>query len=178
MGSISYDEMNAELAKRELPNSLLFLPYLVGTNAPEFDSDATGVFFGLRQENDVYDMAAAVMEGVSFILRKNCDDILKKGTEVKYIIATGGGSKSAIWCQMQADITGLPVVVPAEKEAACLGAALVAAVADGKYASYENAAKECVAMVKRYEPRDIPAYEEKYKKFCALYDAVIKVTRM
>lgn len=178
MGEIGYDKMNEVLATRDLPNNLIFLPYLVGTNAPEFDSDATGVFFGLRQENDVYDMAGAVMEGVSFMLRKNCDDILKKGTKVNYIIATGGGSKSPIWCQMQADITRLPVVIPAEKEAACLGAALVAAVADGKYASYEEAAKGCVSMVKRYEPRDIPAYEVKYKKFCALYDAVIKVTRM
>ena len=70
------------------------------------------------------------------------------------------------------------MVIPAEKEAACLGAALVAAVADGKYESYEAAAADCVSMVKRFEPRDIPAYEVKYKKFCALYDAVIKVTRM
>ena len=74
MGQIGYDEMNRVLLERKEPNSLLFLPYLVGTNAPEFDQDATGVFFGLRQEHDIFDMACAVMEGVSYMLRKNCDD--------------------------------------------------------------------------------------------------------
>ena len=178
MGQIGYDEMNRVLLERNEPNSLLFLPYLVGTNAPEFDQDATGVFFGLRQEHDIFDMACAVMEGVSYMLRKNCDDIRGKGTDVKYIIATGGGAKSPVWCQLQADITGLPVVIPAEKEAACLGAALVAAVADGKYESYQAAADACVSMEKRYEPRPIAVYEKKYRQFCALYDAALAVARM
>ena len=118
MGATSYDEMNAELAKRQ-PNELLFLPYLVGTNSPEFDTQANGVFWGLRQEHDAIDMAGAVMEGVSFVLRKNCDYIAKNGLAPTAIIATGGGAKSPIWCQLQADITGLPVVIPTEKEAAC-----------------------------------------------------------
>ena len=48
--SAGYDEMNAALAQRPR-NELLFLPYLVGTNAPEFDSQANGVFWGLRQEH-------------------------------------------------------------------------------------------------------------------------------
>lgn len=178
MGSVGYDEMNRVLAERELPGSLLFLPYLVGTNAPEFDQDASGVFFGLRQENDIFDMACAVMEGVAYMLRKNCDDIRSKGTEISYIIATGGGAKSPIWCQLQADITGLPVVIPAEKEAACLGAALVAAVADGRFADYQAAADACVSMTKRYEPHGGEVYERKYRKFCALYKAALEVTRM
>ena len=63
-------------------------------NHPSFrtSADASGMFYGLRQENDVYDMACAVMEGVAFMLRKNCDHIRSKGTEIKYIIATGGGA--------------------------------------------------------------------------------------
>lgn len=178
MGQIGYDEMNQVLLSRTLPSSLLFLPYLVGTNAPEFDHDASGVFFGLRQEHDVFDMAGAVMEGVAYMLRKNCDDIRQKGTEISHIIATGGGAKSPVWCQLQADITGLPVVIPAEKEAACLGAALIAAVSDGKYTDYRGAADACVAMSQRYEPKALPIYEAKYRKFCALYDATLAVARM
>ena len=54
--AVDYDTMNRELAVRE-PNELLFLPYLVGTNAPEFDAEANGVFWGLRQEHDAIDMA-------------------------------------------------------------------------------------------------------------------------
>lgn len=93
MGSVGYDEMNEVLLQRTLPGTLLFLPYLVGTNAPEFDQEATGVFYGLRQEHDVFDMAGAVMEGVSYMLRKNCDDIREKGTEITRIIATAAAPK-------------------------------------------------------------------------------------
>ena len=178
MGAISYDQMNTELQKRDLPNNLIFLPFLVGTNSPEFDTDASGMFYGLRQESDVYDMACAVMEGVAFMLRKNCDHIRAKGTEISYIIATGGGAKSPIWCQLQADITGLSVVIPTEKEAACLGCAIIGAVSEGVFAGYREAADKIISFQHRYEPVNHDKYEDKYKKYCALYDAMLKITRM
>ena len=172
-----YDEMNATLAKRE-PNDLLFLPYLVGTSAPEFDGDANGVFWGLRQEHDAIDMAGAVMEGVSFVLRKNCQHIAGNGVELKSIIATGGGAKSAIWCQMQADITGLPVSIPKEKEAACLGAALIAAVSDGRFESYADGVHACVELTHSYQPHPTDRLETKYRRFNALYKAALEIGRI
>ena len=175
--AVDYDTMNAELAKRE-PNELLFLPYLVGTNAPEFHSEANGVFWGLRQEHDAIDMAGAVMEGVSFVLRKNCDHIKNSGVKLSAIIATGGGAKSPIWCQMQADITGLPVAIPKEKEAACLGAAMIAAVSAGHFESYAKAAESCVALLNRYEPNPTARTERKYRRFCALYNAALEINRI
>ena len=57
---------------------------------------------------------------------------------VATVLATGGGSKSDVWCQLQADITGLPIMIPKEKEAACLGAAIIAAVSDGSIKSFES----------------------------------------
>ena len=174
MGQTDYDTMNRELASRQ-PNELLFLPYLVGTNAPEFDADATGVFWGLRQEHDAIDMAGAVMEGVSFVLRKNCEHMAKAGLAPTAIIATGGGAKSPIWCQLQADITGLPVCIPAEKEAACLGAALIAAVADGHFQNFKEAADTCVRFSHRYEPAPTPRLDRKYRRFCALYKAALEI---
>ena len=169
-----YDEMNKELAKRQ-PNELLFLPYLVGTNAPEFDAEANGVFWGLRQEHDAIDMAGAVMEGVSYVLRKNCEYIAKNGMKPTGIIATGGGAKSPIWCQLQADITGLPVSIPKEKEAACLGATLIAAVHAGKYADYSEAVAACVQMQMQYQPNPTHRLERKYRRFCALYKAALAI---
>ena len=177
MGDTGYDTMNEVLAKRG-GNDLLFLPYLVGTNAPEFDAQANGVFWGLRQEHDAIDMAHAVMEGVAFVLRKNTENIRAKGTELKAIIATGGGAKSPIWCQLQADITGLDVLIPKEKEAACLGAAMVAAVSDGRYPSFEEAAAEKVSFVKRFTPAPTPETEKKYRRFCALYEAALKISEI
>ena len=177
MPDTDYDTMNAELAKRD-PNDLLFLPYLVGTNAPEFDPEANGVFWGLRQEHDAIDMAGAVMEGVSFVLRKNCDHIAANGVVLKSIIATGGGAKSAIWCQLQADITGLPVAIPKEKEAACLGAALIAAVSDGRFESYEAAVEHCVELLHCYEPNPTERTQKKYRRFCALYEAAVQINKI
>ncbi len=174
---VGYDVMNEELAKRE-PNELLFLPYLVGTNAPEFDTQANGVFWGLRQEHDAIDMAGAVMEGVSFVLRKNCEHMAKSGLKPTAIIATGGGAKSPIWCQLQADITGLPVRIPKEKEAACLGAALIAAVSDGGFASYDAAVKACVEFTQVYEPGQTERLERKYRRFCALYRAALQINEI
>ena len=175
MPETGYDEMNKVLAERQLPGQVIFLPYLVGTNSPEFDRRASGVFFGLRAEHDKFDMAAAVMEGVACLLRKNCDDMRRKGAEIDYIIATGGGAKSDVWCQMQADITGLPVVRPVEMEAACLGSAMIGAVSEGVYGSYEEASKVAVAFEHRFEPRPSAAYERNYRRFCALYEAAVQV---
>ena len=172
-----YDEMNRELARRQ-PNDLLFLPYLVGTNAPEFHSEATGVFWGLRQEHDSIDMAGAVMEGVSFVLKKNCTHIAQKGVTLTGIIATGGGAKSPVWCQYQANITGLPVYIPGEKEAACLGAAMIAGVSDGCFESFEKAASACVKMEKHYTPNPSEHLQKKYNRFCALYEASLKINEI
>ena len=175
--SVGYDVMNETLMKRQ-PNELLFLPYLVGTNAPEFDSGASGVFWGLRQEHDAIDMAGAVMEGVSYVLRKNCEYIAQKGMRLQRIIATGGGAKSPVWCQLQADITGLPVCIPQEKEAACLGAAMICGVSDGAFADFAAAVEACVTMQMQYEPHPTQRLDRKYRRFCALYNAALEIVNI
>ncbi len=176
MKDVDYNMLNKVLAERESPD-ILFLPYLVGTNAPEFHSNATGVFWGLRGEHDAFDMAYAVMEGVAFVLKKNCDAIKEKGTAVNCIIATGGGAKSEVWCQLQADITGIPIKIPAEKEAACLGAAIVAMVADGVYENLEEATKN-IAFVREFTPKQSEKLNTKYRKFNELYNASLKIADM
>ena len=177
MGTINYDKLNSVLSSRS-ENTLIFLPYLVGTNAPEFDSDAVGMFWGLRQKHDAFDMARAVMEGVAFMLRKNCDIITARGTSLEHIIATGGGAKSPVWCQLQADITGLPVIVPEETEAACLGASIIAAVADGQYENYDAAARQGIAIRHRYTPNVSQQLERKYRQFALLYQASLAASRL
>ena len=175
MPQVDYMELNRVLAERDGCGQVLFLPYLVSGNAPEFDADATGVFWGLRQENDAFDMARAVMEGVSFLLRKNCQSLKNANLPCNSILAVGGGTKSAIWCQMWADITGIPVKIPKEQEAACLGAAMIGAVADQHFADYDAAANACVGIKAEYTPNFSEKYEEKYRKFCALYQATVNL---
>ena len=173
MPQVGYEELNRVLEERRATD-ILFLPYLVGTNAPEFDAGATGVFWGLRQEHDAFDMARAVMEGVAFVLRKNCEEIAARGTALSAIIATGGGARSRLWCQLQANITGLPIRLPKEPEAACLGAAMIAAVADGRYPDLAAAA-DLVEMGKEFRPELDFGLEKKYRKFCALYRAALDI---
>lgn len=168
MKDVSFKEIDLTVKERKR-NNILFLPYLVGTNSPEFDPRASGVFWGLRGEHDAFDMAYAVMEGVGFLLKKNCEYIEKNGSVIKTIIATGGGSKSDVWCQLQADITNLPIMIPKEKEAACLGAAIIAAVSDGKLESFEKAS-QLIEFEKVFEPSQYDALKEKYKQFNKLYE--------
>ena len=168
MKDVSFKEID-ETVKQRKRNKLLFLPYLVGTNSPEFDSRASGVFWGLRGEHDAFDMAYAVMEGVGFLLKKNCEYIKENGSDVTSIIATGGGSKSDVWCQLQADITNLPVMIPKEKEAACLGAAIIAAVSDGQIESFEKTT-QLIEFERVFEPEEDKLLEEKYKQFNKLYE--------
>lgn len=172
MPQVDYKELNRVLEERTDCGQILFLPYLVGANAPEFDPNATGVFWGLRQRHDCFDMARAVMEGVAFLLRKNCQSLLEGGVPAKSILAVGGGTKSPTWCQMWADVTGIPVKIPQEQEAACLGAAMIGAVADGHFADYAAAADCCVGIKEQYLPREPEKYNEKFSKFCKLYQAV------
>ncbi|MBE6959017.1 MAG: hypothetical protein E7447_07715 [Ruminococcaceae bacterium] len=175
MPQVDYGELNRVLADRDDCGQVLFLPYLVSGNAPEFDADATGVFWGLRQNHDAFDMARAVMEGVAFLLRKNCQSLKEANLPCESILAVGGGTKSEIWCQMWADVTGIPVKIPAEQEAACLGAAMIGAVADGHFADYAEAVAACVEIRAEYKPRKGAYYEEKYRRFCALYRAALNI---
>ena len=150
----------------------------MGTSAPEFDADAKGVFWGLRQEHDNIDMAGAIMEGVAYVLQKNLLHIRNNGIALSNIIATGGGAKSPIWCQFYADITGLPVRIPAEKEAACLGAAMIAAVTDGKYADFTEASRDLVSFTHEYTPHPSEHFERQYRRFCKLYDAALEINKI
>lgn len=168
MKGVNFNEINQTIQKRER-NKILFLPYLVGTNSPEFDSRASGVFWGLRGEHDAFDMAYAVMEGVGFLLKKNCEYIQKNTSPIKKIIATGGGSKSDVWCQLQADITGLPIMIPKEKEAACLGAVIIAAVSDGQIENFEEAS-QLISFEKVFTPVEDKNLAEKYRQFNKLYE--------
>jgi len=166
---LSFDQINQELSKRELPNDLLFLPYLTGVNAPDFNVNAKGVFYGIRLDHDQMDFAAAVMEGLAHILKKNMAQMEKAGIPVEYIISTGGGARSDVWSRIKAGVTGREVQVPANPEAACLGSAIIGAVSEGLFASYDEAVSACVQMEKSFQPADTASFSEKHCLFNLLY---------
>jgi xylulokinase len=144
------------------------LPGIAGTNAPDYFEHTSGVFYGLKMKHDRIDMAYAVLEGVAHLLAENIESFQQAGLSPGTILSTGGGSRSDLWCQLKADLTGHTVVVPEANEAACLGAAMIGAVSSGKFSSYEEAAVQCTAMNKQFAPRIDGRLEAKH----ALYQAL------
>lgn len=178
MPGVRFAHIDSVLQERNTTeNTIVFLPYLVGSNAPELESNVSGLFYGLRSEHDSYDMAYAVMEGVAFLLRKNIEFITACGTPVEQIIATGGGARSDLWCQLQADVSGIPVVIPEQMEAACLGAAMIGAVSCGVYGSLREAAAT-VKIRRRFTPCESERLSRKYRQFQLLYDAMRRVEQL
>lgn len=174
MGDESFREIDEICSLRDVDRKLTFLPYLTGINAPEFDARAAGTFYGMTLAHDKYDLALAIMYGVAALLRKNIDYFKTSGIRVEKIISTGGGAKSGLWSQIKADVCNLPVVIPQNKEAPCLGAAIIASVTSGFYPDYEVAIASCVKSETVYLPNsDRWLHEEKYRLFTLLYEALI-----
>jgi len=126
----SFEEINKEVEDHlnyEDAYNLLFLPYIMGANSPEFNFKAKGIFYGININNKKSDFARAVLEGVAFLLHKNIDFLKKKGINIKKVISLGGGSKSMLWNQIKADVTGREIYLPKYSESALFGAAISAA---------------------------------------------------
>jgi len=177
--NVPYSEIDKVAMQRKSDRQLTFLPYLTGISAPDFNEYASGVFFGIKATHDRYDFALAIMEGVSCLLRKNIDYIKSSGINVERIISTGGGAKSALWSQLKADFTNHPVAIPHNKEAACLGAAIIGSVCSGFFNNYEEAISACVSTEKYYTPStDRTGYEAKYNLFNELYNSLAPVYKL
>lgn len=166
---ITFSELDETIHNRPHNIPPIFLPYLTGVNAPDFNENASGVFFGIRAAHDKYDFALAIMEGVACLLRKNLDYMINSGIEVKKIISTGGGAKSSLWTQIKADIAAQTIEVPENEEAPCLGAAMIGAVSEQIFPTYKAAVEACVSIKTKYIPRDNPEYASTYKVFNELY---------
>lgn len=125
-------------------NNLLFLPYLTGERCPYADPSARGVFFGLSRMHGKGDIARAVMEGVTFGLKDIFELVRTANPSIQLsdVISSGGGSRSAVWRQIQADIFELPVkTLTGAAEGGAYGAAVVAGVGAGVFTSIVEAAK-------------------------------------
>ncbi len=134
---LSYDEL-LDLLQSASPNptGILFFPYLLGSGTPHADPLARGAWFGLRAMHQRADMAKSVLEGTAYqmeFIRRTGEQMT--GEAIQTFTVAGGGSRNRIWLQIKADVSGCPIMVSPEPEATLLGAALVAAVGSGVYAS-------------------------------------------
>lgn len=150
---------------------LLFLPYLGGERTPYLDPQARGAFIGLSFHHSQKDLVRAVMEGVVFALRDCLEEFKKAGIKPSYIIAGGGGARSKVWRQIQADIFNLPVFTANTKESSAYGASLIAAVGIGVFPTVEKACQEWVKKENETVPnsREVETYEKAYQIYRSLY---------
>lgn len=174
-GIDAYDLLGREAAATPAgAEGLIFLPYLNGERTPHADANARGVFFGLTPRHTKGHMVRAVMEGVVFALRDSVEIIRKMGIPIRQVRAIGGGAKSPLWRQMQADIMNLEVATLNIDEGPAFGAALLAGVSAGIYTSVEEAAENTIHIVQTTSPRpqQVEQYEEYYQLFRSLYPAL------
>ena len=170
-----FGEINAGAEKSGVgARGVVFLPYLTGERCPHANPNAKGVFYGLSLQHDLGDMARSVMEGVTFGLKEIYELIqnAKPDMKPKEILSSGGGSKSPLWRQIQADIFNLPVkTLTGAAEGGAYGGAIVAGVGAGIWASVEEAAKSLTE-----ETLTMPIAENvaKYEEILATYKGLYK----
>jgi xylulokinase len=140
--------------------------------APEANQKARGVFYGFTLRHTKAHFARAIMEAVACIVRRNIDVLRELGIHVNEIRSMGGGARSRLWKQIEADLTQRPVLTMKNEEAACLGAAILAGTAIGMYNSIEEACERMVSVKERFEPNPANAavYEKTYYRYVELYD--------
>ena len=156
-------------------NGLIYLPYLIGERTPP-GLRCQGVFFGLSTVHKKSDMIRSVMEGVAFSLKDCLSIIADLGVDIKEVRASGGGGKSRLWKQMQADVFGLPITTINSSEGPALGAALLAGVGTGVY---KDVAEACDTAIKPVDvqqpvPRNIEVYSRFYELYGQLYRSLKK----
>ena len=155
-------------------NRLFYLPYLMGERSPHNDPDARAAFIGMSMDTAREDMTLAVLEGVAFGLRDSLEAARSIGAAPERTKLCGGGAKSPLWRKIIANVMNLKVDLIESEEGPGYGAAILAAVGCGVYASVEEAAAKLVKVTGTEEPDpELTAkYEERYQKFRKLYPAL------
>ena len=147
-------------------DGLLFHPYLQGERAPYWDPLLRGDFVGLTISHSRAHFARALYEGIAFSIRDLLQAARRHGLAFGTLRLIGGGARSATWRHIIADVTGL-TVERTEAADASFGAALLAGVGTGVFASPEEAVARCVRLLDRHEPD--PANHERYGRLFAVY---------
>lgn len=155
-------------------NDVYFLPYLMGERSPHNDPNARAAFLGMSMNTTREEMNQAVLEGVAFGLRDSLEVAKELGIPIERTKICGGGAKSILWRKIIANVMNLKVDMIESEEGPGLGAAMLAAVGCGAFASVQEAVDQIVRVVDTIEPDKelVEKYEKKYATFQKLYPAL------
>lgn len=162
-----YDILN-ELAAAVEPGTegLFYYPYLMGERSLGTPY-ARGVFFGITPRTGKGAMVRAIMEGVTFELRRTLEIVENAGHQVNVVYHNGGGANSDLWSQIKADIYQKKVATFETNEGGILGSAILAGVGTGVYSDPSNGVEQCLRIAKEFLPRE--QYRERYNAMFALF---------
>ncbi|HYL83990.1 MAG TPA: xylulokinase, partial [Candidatus Angelobacter sp.] len=173
----SYDQLTAEAAKVP-PGSdgLLWTPYLMGERTPHLDGSARGALVGLTASHTRGHVVRAILEGVAFSLRDTFTLFQEMNVPVSSIRLGGGGARSPLWRQIQADVYGHSVELVEAEEGAAYGAALLAGVGAGAWPTVDAACAAAVRVASRVDPQPaaVSTLNESYSAFRRVYPATRK----
>jgi xylulokinase len=145
----------------------MLVPYWVGVMNPHWDPSAAGITLGWTGDHRREHLYRAIFEGVAFEQRLAGDGVMAAiGKPFRAYRTVGGGSRSQVWCQMIADVTGVVVERSASVEATCLGAGILAAAAAGWYGSTRQAAEAMTGIRDRFLPDEArrEVYDRLYRE--------------
>jgi xylulokinase len=174
-GRLGYEELCQQADSVAVgADGLFFVPLVDREDAPLFGMGARGAFVGLRAHHTQAHLTRALLEGVVFSLRDRLEVMRTLGIEPQQVRATGGGARSRLWRQMQADIFGLPVATMASATSPALGAALLAGVATGVFPSVAAAATTVgrLGTILEPDPERAARYEQLFRTYGALDPAI------
>src|SRR6266516_6651825 len=173
--SLSYDDLIREAATVQ-PGSdgVLWAPYLMGERTPHLDPNARGTLTGLAASHTRAHVTRAVLEGVAFSLKDTFSLFEEMQVPVRNIRLGGGGARSQLWRQIQADVYEHEVEILAAEEGAAYGAALLAGVGAKFWNSVEEACDAVVKVQRRItpQPQAIDALRKQYQNYRQLYPAL------
>jgi len=159
-------------------DGLLWAPYLMGERTPHLDPNARGALVGLTASHGRGHMVRAILEGVAYSLKDTFTLFEEMQVPVNRVRLGGGGARSALWRQIQADIYGYEVETVEAEEGAAYGAAILAGVGAGTWDSVDEACRNVVRGAGRTEPQPAVAetMQQGYAAYRRMYDAICSVT--
>ena len=167
-------EQQAIEEKKLGENHVYFLPYLMGERSPINDTTARGTFLGMTMDTTRADLVQAVLEGVAFAIRDSFEVAKSLGISIPRSNLCGGGAKSPLWRKIFANVLGIPLDMVKTEQGPGYGAAMLAMVGCGRFASVQEAADALVETASTTEPDPVltEKYEKRYRQFRLLYPAL------
>lgn len=171
----SYASLTAEAASAPPGcDGVLWAPYLMGERTPYLDPAARGMLVGLAASHTRGHVIRAILEGVAFSLRDTFTIFREMEVPVTTIRLGGGGARSALWRQIQADTYARPVETVDAEEGAAYGAAILAGVGVKTWSSVDEACESVVRVAENITPdfEHSLVLEKAYAVYRRLYPAM------